>query len=118
MEYVRLRNLTPFDFNGLLIRDPALASLASASVALIDVPPGVSHPRARSVSSDKLYVCVSGTLSFALDDTHVEIGPHDLLVVPSGEWFGYENRGEATATVFLVHVPPFDLDNEEFDTGA
>lgn len=115
MDHVELRNVAPFDFGGLVIRDPALASLASASVALIDVPPGVSHPRAKSVESDKLYVCVSGTLSFTVGGTPVEMGPLDLLVIPRDEWFEYENRGDATATVLLVHIPPFNLDNEVFD---
>lgn len=116
MDHVKLRNVTPFDFGGLVIRDPALTSLTSASVALIDVPPGVSHPKAKSVESDKLYVCVSGTLSFTVNGARIEMEPSDLLVIPKGEWFDYENRGDATATLLLVHVPPFNLESEVFDT--
>ena len=116
MDHVKLRNVTPFDFGGLAIRDSALASLTSASVSLIDVPPGVSHPRAKSVESDKLYMCVSGTLSFTVDGTLVEMEPLDLLVIPKDEWFEYENRGNDAATVLLVHVPPFNLESEVFDT--
>ena len=116
MDHVKLRNVAPLDFGGLVIRDPALASLTSASIALIDVPPGVSHPRAKSVESDKLYVCISGTLAFTVDGTRIEMEPSDLLVIPQGEWFEYENRGDTTGTVLLVHVPPFNLDSEVFDT--
>ena len=115
MDHVKLRDVTPVDFMGLVIRGPTLASLTSASVALIDVPPGVSHPKAKSVESDKLYVCVSGALSFTVDGAPIEMGPSDLLVVPKGEWFEYENRGDSTATVLLVHVPPFNLESEVFD---
>ena len=115
MDHVKLKNVAPLDFGGLVIRDPALASLTSASVALIDVPPGASHPRAKSVESDKLYVSVSGTLSFTVDGTPIEMEPFDLLVIPRGEWFGYENQGDATVTVLLVHVPPFNLESEVFD---
>lgn len=115
MDHVELRNVPPFDFGGLVIRDPALASLTSASVALIDVPPGASHPRAKSVESDKLYVCVSGTLAFTVEGTRIEMGSPALLVVPRGEWFAYENRGDAAATVLLVHVPPFNLESEVFE---
>ncbi|MCY4581395.1 MAG: cupin domain-containing protein [Chloroflexi bacterium] len=116
MNHVNLRNVVPFEFGGLMIRDPALASLTSASVALIDVPPGVSHPKAKSVESDKLYVCVSGALAFTVGGTRIALETSDLLVIPRGEWFGYENRGESTATVLLVHVPPFNLESEVFDT--
>ena len=118
MDYIKLRDVTPFDFKGLIIRDSALAALDSASVALIDVPPGVAHPRAKSTKSDKLYMGVSGTVVFAIEGARVEVGPFDLLVVPSGEWFGYENPGEHTASLLLVHVPPFDLDSEVFDAPA
>ena len=115
MDYVKLRNVTPLDFRGLAIRDAALASLSSASVALIDVPPGASHPRAKSTESDKLYVCVSGALAFTVDGARIEMEPTDLLVIPKGEWFEYENQGDAAATLLLVHVPPFNLESEVFD---
>ena len=115
MDYAKLRNVTPVDFMGLAIRDPAPASLTSASIALIDVPPRVSHPRAKSAESDKLYVCISGALAFTVDGARIEMEPADLLVVPKGEWFEYENQGDAAATLLLVHVPPFNLESEMFD---
>ena len=115
MDYAKLKNVTPVDFMGLAIRDPAPASLTSASVALIDVPPGTSHPRAKSTRSDKLYVCVSGSLVFLVEDVRIEVGPLDLVVVARDEWFGYENPGEHAARLLLVHVPPFDLENEVLD---
>ena len=101
---------------GLVIRDPAIASLASASVALIEVPPGGSHPKAKSIQSDKLYIGVTGTLAFSVDGTRRGLGPLDLLVVPKGEWFEYENSTADTATMLLVHAPAFNMESEVFDT--
>ena len=116
MDYIKLQNLMPFDFMGLEIRDSGLESLTSASVALINVPPGASHAKAKSTKSDKLYTCLSGTLVFTIDGARIEIEPFGLLVIPQGEWFEYGNQGENTATVLLVHVPPFDLASEVFET--
>ena len=38
----------------------------------------------------------------------------DLVVVERDEWFEYKNISDKTATVLLVHVPPFDLGSEVF----
>ena len=114
MIHSRLQNVTPFDFAGLLIRDPDLASIASASVAHIEVAPGVSHPKAKSTVSDKIYICIDGSLVFTVGDTRIEIQPIDLLVIQKEEWFEYKNVGSDTATVLLIHVPPFDLGGEVF----
>ncbi len=116
MDYIKLQNLTPFDFMGLAIRDADLKSLTSASVALINVPPGVSHARSKSNKSDKLYICLCGNLVFTIDETQVEVEPFGLLVVSKGEWFEYGNQCDGTASMLLVHVPPFDLNSEESDT--
>lgn len=109
--------MTPLDFMGLLIRDPAPDSLRSASVAHIEVAFGVSHPRARSTRSDKLYICIDGSLIFMVDGNRVEVEPIDLLVVHKNEWFEYKNVGANTATVLLIQAPPFDPEGEEFYRG-
>ena len=114
MIYSRLQNVTPIDFMGLLIRDPALESMPSASVAHIEVAPGVSHPRAKSTMSDKLYICIDGSLAFTVAGRRVEVEPTDLLVIQTNEWFEYENVGTKIATILLIHVPPFDLESEVF----
>ena len=114
MFHSKLQNVTPFDFRGLLIRDPALEAVSSASVAHIVVAPGVSHPKARSTKSDKFYVCIDGSLAFTVDSHRVDVEPTDLLVIQRNEWFEYENVGTKAATFLLIHVPPFDLESEEF----
>lgn len=116
MNHSRLQNVPPTDFMGLLIRDPAPKSLQSASVAHVEVPPGVAHPRARSTRSDKLYICIDGSLEFVIDGERVEIEPVDLLVIEKGEWFEYRNTGARAAAALLVHIPPFDLSNEVFES--
>lgn len=118
MHHSRLQNVPPVDFIGLLIRDPSLDSVRSASVAHIEVPPGASHPRARSTGSDKLYICIAGCLEFVVDSERIEVESVDLLVIEKGEWFEYRNSGTAAAVVLLVHVPPFDLAGEDFDRSS
>ena len=81
MNHSRLQDVAPFDFMGLLIRDPVLDSTSSASVALIEVAPGVSHPQAKSTKSEKLYICIEGSLVFVVDGNRVEVEPIDLLVI-------------------------------------
>ena len=115
MNHSRLQDVAPFDFMGLLIRDPVLDSTSSASVALIKVAPGVSHPQAKSPKSEKLYICIEGSLVFVVDGNRVEVEPIDLLVIRKNEWFEYKNVSTKSATVLLIHVPPFDLGSEVFN---
>ncbi|MCY4438577.1 MAG: cupin domain-containing protein [Chloroflexi bacterium] len=104
----------PFDFDGLSIRELTPRSLQSASIATIDVPPGARHRTARSSSSEKLYVCLEGPLSFVVRDREIELGTLDVLHIPMNEWFSYYNESGNPARLLLIHVPPFDLDSEEF----
>ena len=115
MNYAILQDLIPFDFMGLQIRDCSMEPLTSASVALISVPPAVSHAKAKSTKSDKLYVCLSGHLSFITEQDRIEMEPSGLLVIPQGRWFEYKNQRHTTATILLIHIPPFDLQCEVFE---
>ena len=114
---VAFESVAPFDFDGLCIRELTPAELQSASVAAIDVPPGAGHRRARSSQSDKLYVCVQGLISFAVQDREITLRPMDVLHVPKSEWFRYRNQGDEPSRLLLIHVPPFDLASEEFKAG-
>ena len=60
---------------------------------------------------------MAGSLEFVVDGERVEIEPVDLLVIERGEWFEYRNRSAKAAAVLLVHVPPFDLGSEVFDSA-
>lgn len=51
-----------FDFFGLNIDDYAQAQVKSASLAKIEVLPGIRHQTARSTRSDKFYFCLEGSI--------------------------------------------------------
>ncbi len=114
MRLIRYKDATPFDFNGLQIAELTPDGLDLASVAEITVPPGVQHDRARSTKCDKLYVCVEGEVSFNVGDESARLAPTDVLSIPKNEWFDYRNDGQAAARLLLVHIPPFDLECEQF----
>ena len=114
MHYVKSKEVTPFDFEGLEIRDLIPDFLPSASVAHIEVAPGVAHATAKSTKSDKLYICIHGKLTFDINGERIELSPLDLLVIQRNEWFNYHNESDDTVVLFLIHSPPFDLDSEVF----
>ena len=116
MHYVRCNDVASFRFGDLQIRDLTAQAISSASVACVEVAPGVAHDLAKSTKSDKFYVCIAGALVFEVNERRVELGPLDLLVVERDEWFAYRNEGEETATLLLVHVPSFDSESEVFRT--
>ena len=114
MHYVRSGDVAPFEFRGLRITDLTARSQSSASVACVEVAPSVAHATAKSTRSDKFYVCIAGCVVFEVNGQRIELGPLDLLVVERHEWFAYRNEGDQTATLLLVHVPPFALESEVF----
>ena len=114
MIQLRTADSEPFDFGGLLIRDLTADQSLSASVAHIDIPAGIEHPKAMSTKSDKYYVCTGGTVLFACDGREVRLTASDLLVIPANEWFQYRNDSGECTHVVLFHVPPFALDCEVF----
>lgn len=114
MKYVSSLSVTPVDFGGLGVRDLIPHFLASASVAHIEVAPGASHAAAKSTRSDKLYICFRGKPTFEVNGEQIQLSPLDLLVVQRNEWFSYRNASDDRVDLFLVHVPPFDLNSEVF----
>ena len=114
MHYVRSKDVASFRFGGLRIRDLTAQSLSSASIASVEVAPGVAHDMAKSTKSDKFYACVTGKVVFEVNKKRIELAPLDLLVIQRNEWFAYRNEGEQTATLLLVHVPPFEMESEVF----
>lgn len=114
MLHVSLRDIDAFDFQGLKICDYTPGGAESASVAVVEIPPGASHRTARSARSDKFYFCVRGQVAFEVAGQPVTLNPSDLLVISRMEWFSYRNGGDSDAHLLLMHVPPFDLDAEEF----
>ncbi len=114
MEYISSKDINPFDFGGLKIRELTPSDLSEASIAEIEVAPGCSHPRARSIKSDKIYYCLQGAVSFRVEGQDVSLQNQDLLLIPKNEWFDYRNDNAETARLLLLHIPPFDIEAEEF----
>ena len=114
MPHVIYKNIIPFDWQGLQIRELTPTDIEFASIAEIEVPAGNKHPIARSTKSNKLYICIEGTFVFHLEKRELILEPKDILVIRKNEWFDYQNRGSRTGRLFLIHFPPFDLEREEF----
>lgn len=96
-------------FEGLEIRDYTPDHDHSSSMAIVEIPPGMRHRRARSTRSDKYYFVTEGKIRFTLgsDENHLEKG--DFCLVPKGMFFEYRNATAAKAILSLVHTPSFDL---------
>lgn len=114
MEYVSGQDVSPFDFDGLKIRELTPGGLSEASIAEIEVAPNCSHRRARSSKSDKIYFCLDGAVSFWVEGRDVALGNRDLLLIRKNEWFDYRNDSQETARLLLIHIPPFEIEAEEF----
>ena len=114
MTHIRYRDAEPFDFRGLTIRELTPKGLDAASLAEIEVPSRASHQTARSIRSDKVYYCTQGTILFRVAGREIRLDAGDLLLIPKGDWFSYRNDSSEIGKLFLVHIPPFDLEHEEF----
>ncbi len=114
MEHVSYSQMAPFDSQGLKIRELTPGQLQSDSVAEIEVVPGARHQRARSARCDKLYIGSEGEVLFRVENEAISLKRRDLLFIRTGEWFEYRNDQAQTARVILIHIPPFDLQSEEF----
>ncbi len=114
MSHISYRNVIPFDFMGLQIRELTPDGLVSASVAEVEIAPGARHETARSMRSDKVYVCIEGGISFRVEEKDVKLEPGDVLLIRRGEWFSYHNEKDTVSRVMLIHIPPFDPESEEF----
>ncbi len=112
---VRRSALPAINFEGLSIHDYTAGSETSASLATVEVAPGVRHRQAWSRRSNKYYYVLAGQVHFALDGHEHDLAAGDFVLVPQGQRFWYENRAEETATLILVHVPSFDLASEVFE---
>lgn len=113
MLYVKTKEVTPYDFQGMAVRELIPGLLPAASVAHVNVPPGAVHGAYKSTNNDKLYICISGNPTFEVDGESIVLGPLDLLVIQRDEWFDYRNETSDAAVLFLIHVPPYDSDGDE-----
>jgi mannose-6-phosphate isomerase-like protein (cupin superfamily) len=111
---IREGAVTPFDFEGLAIRDYTAGHETTASFAVITVPSGAVHAEAWSRRSDKYYYVLAGTIEF-IDSGEVHtLSVGDFCLVAKGEHFSYRNLSEVPAMLCLLHTPSFDAESEEF----
>jgi mannose-6-phosphate isomerase-like protein (cupin superfamily) len=115
---VRHSSVTPIDFGGLQILDYTANHPGTASLAVIEVPPGARHAEAWSKRSDKYYYVISGQIRFALNGVETDLEAGDFCLVSQGERFWYENQAPEAASCLLVHAPSFDLASEVFVEAA
>lgn len=108
-------SVTPFNFDGLEIRDYTADRVGRSSIAEITVPAGVRHRVSWSRRSDKYYFGLMGKLRLTVEDRVVELAAGDLCIIRQGDRFTYENRTQEVAKVLLVHTPSFDLSQEVFE---
>ncbi len=102
-------------FEGLEIRDYTPDQNHSSSLAIVEIPPGMLHRKARSTRSDKYYYVIEGKISFVLGSDEYRLEEGDSCLVPKGVPFGYRNDTEAKAILSLIHTPAFDLSAEVFE---
>jgi mannose-6-phosphate isomerase-like protein (cupin superfamily) len=114
MSQIKHRNVAPFDFFGLNIRELTPENYSIISLAEIEVPPGVKHKTARSLKSDKVYYCNEGEVLFTVDGKAGRMERGDVLLIEKGTWFDYTNTEDKTSRMILIHIPPFNIENEQF----
>jgi mannose-6-phosphate isomerase-like protein (cupin superfamily) len=112
---IKTNSTTPFDFDGLTIRDLTAGLAGHGSLAHIHVAPGARHRRAWSRECDKYYYVLSGQLAFTLEDAKHVLETGDLCIVPAGLKFSYENRSGVPVELLLFHAPAFNMDAEVFE---
>jgi len=99
-------------FNGLEVFDYTASMDASASLAIINVPPDARHPEAYSTKSDKYYFVLEGQVRFGLSGKWFDLESGDMCLVRREQHFWYENSGTTQARLLLVHTPGFDPQSE------
>jgi RimJ/RimL family protein N-acetyltransferase len=109
---IRREETNEFDFHGLTVADYGATAEGTASVALIEVSPNRRHPFAYSSRCEKIYCVLEGEPRFLVGGVLYRPKVHDLIIIPRGEVFRYENDGEASARLLLTHVPAFDAEEE------
>jgi quercetin dioxygenase-like cupin family protein len=78
----------------------------SVAVFEFDVPAGskVAAPHSHDGYEETLYG-LEGVLTWTLEESEVEVGPGEALVIPRGAVHRFENRGEEDARQLAVVTP-------------
>ncbi len=111
----RKRDQVPVSpFGALRIRAYWPESGHATSVALVEIDQGAAHQEALSHRSDKYYFVVARGVEFTVDGETSMLDPGDAVYIPKETPFSYRNTGTLITKLLLVHVPSFDLEEEEF----
>jgi len=109
---VRRDELSEFESHGLKVADYGATAGCTASVAVVEVPSEGRHPFAYSSRCEKLYLVLDGEVRFIVDSVFYRPRAQDIVIVPKGAVFRYQNEGDHAARMLLVHVPAFDPEAE------
>jgi quercetin dioxygenase-like cupin family protein len=93
---------------GMAIRFLIEGSQSAGSVAIFefDVPSGARIAAAHSHDGyDETIYGLEGVLTWTIDGTPTEVGPHEAVFIPRGTVHQFENRGEVEAKVLAIATP-------------
>jgi mannose-6-phosphate isomerase-like protein (cupin superfamily) len=87
---------------------------AGICAILVDAPAGRGASLHRH-PYEEVFITLEGQATFFLgEDEQREVGPGEIVVVPSGQWHGFVNSGGGPLRQIDVHVSPsFDTEWRE-----
>lgn len=78
---------------------------ATISLILDESEPG-QGPRLHRHPYDETWVVQEGHLTFQLGDTHVRVGPGDIVIAPPGAPHTFTNDGPGRSKLVCIHASP------------
>ena len=111
--FIQGESIPEFDFKGIKIRDYTVGLDLNASLAVVEVAPGMGHKRALSTRSEKYYFVLEGRISFWIGGEQKILGPSDFCFVPRATDFSYACHDQKVKMI-LIHAPAFDSNTEVF----
>lgn len=108
MELKKLSGEDPFPFGTLTVRDMTPETFTQLSMGVVEVPIGGEHPPFAEQRKEKIYVGMSGEISFTCDGETVRVGPGDVLVFSGGEQYSYHNGGYEPGQLLVLQRPNRD----------
>ena len=109
MELKRYRDIPPFAFADIELRELTPEAFDLASFAEIVLPIGVERPERENAKDHRMYVCFRGEIEFTVGDETFRITPGDVLHIDKGETYRFHNGGYEEGRLLLVRVPGPEL---------
>lgn len=105
MQITRHRDVVPYQFADLWLRELSPDVMAAGSIAEVTLPIGVERPSRVSQKIDRVYVGLSGEVQFTVDSRPVILGMGDVIHIARGEEYGFFNGGQEEARLLLFRSP-------------